>query len=50
MDRKTIVITGAAGVLCSGFARYLAKKDYAVALLDRDADRAEKVAARRRSK
>ena len=45
MDRKTIVITGAAGVLCSGFARFLAKKNYAVALLDRDADRAEKVAA-----
>ena len=45
MERKIIVITGAAGVLCSGFARHLAEKNYAVALLDRDADRAEKIAS-----
>ena len=31
---KTIVITGAGGVLCSAFARHLAAQGHAVALLD----------------
>ena len=33
---KTVVVTGAAGVLCSGFSRFLAKEGYRLALLDRD--------------
>ena len=31
---KVIVVTGAGGVLCSGFAEFLAKKGHKVALLD----------------
>lgn len=34
MQTKTIVITGAGGVLCSGFAKYLAKAGHKLALLD----------------
>ena len=43
---KTVVITGAGGVLCSGFAEYLASKGASVALLDLNAAAAETVAAR----
>lgn len=42
---KTIVITGGAGVLCSGFARHLAKAGHRIALLDRTADKAAALAA-----
>lgn len=35
---KTIVITGAGGVLCSAFARFLASADHRVALLDLNKD------------
>ena len=42
---KTIVITGAGGVLCSAFARDLAKTGAPVALLDRNLEAAEAVAA-----
>ena len=41
---KIIVITGAGGVLCSGFARFLAEQGAKVALLDLNAEAAEKVA------
>ena len=41
---KNAVITGAGGVLCSGFARFLAGRGCRVALLDLDPDAAEKVA------
>ena len=41
---KTIVITGAGGVLCSGFARFLASKGAKVALLDINEAAAQKVA------
>lgn len=34
MNSKVIVITGAGGVLCSGFAAHLAKEGHRVALLD----------------
>lgn len=43
---KTVVITGAGGVLCSGFAEYLASKGASVALLDLNAAAAETVATR----
>ncbi len=46
---KTIVITGAGGVLCSGFAAFLAKQGHRVALLDLNAEAAEKVAAQIRA-
>lgn len=41
---KTVVITGAAGVLCSTFAQALAKQGMQVALLDLNLDAAQKVA------
>lgn len=41
---KNVVITGAGGVLCSGFAGFLAGRGCSVALLDLDFDAAEKVA------
>lgn len=41
---KTAVITGAAGVLCSTFAKALAKEGFNVALLDLNLQAAEKVA------
>ncbi len=46
---KVIVITGAGGVLCSGFAEFLAKKGNRVALLDLNLDAAEAVAERIRT-
>ena len=42
---KVIVITGAGGVLCSDFARFLAEKGNKVALLDINEEAAAKVAA-----
>ncbi len=42
---KTAVITGAGGVLCSGFARILAQCGAKVALLDINLEAAEKVAS-----
>ena len=42
--RKVCVVTGAGGVLCSEFAREMAKNGYAVALLDLRLDAAQKVA------
>jgi len=45
MKEKVIVITGAGGVLCSGFAKVLAKDGHKVALLDLNRDAAEKFAA-----
>lgn len=42
---KVCVVTGAGGVLCSAFAREMAKNGYGVALLDLNFDAAEKVAA-----
>lgn len=44
--KKTIVITGAGGVLCSGFALHLAKQGHAVALLDLNEQAAQAVAKR----
>ena len=41
---KVIVITGAGGVLCSGFAEFLAEKGAKVALLDLNEEAAQKVA------
>lgn len=41
---KTIVITGAGGVLCSGFAEFLAEKGNKIALLDLNEEAAKKVA------
>lgn len=41
--KKTVVITGAAGVLCSTFAKHLASKGFKVALLDLNLAAAEKV-------
>lgn len=41
---KTVVITGAGGVLCSAFARGLAEDGWQVALLDRNWEAAEAVA------
>lgn len=45
MEQKVIVITGAGGVLCSGFAKVLAKEGHKVALLDLNAQAAEAFAA-----
>lgn len=45
MLEKTVVITGAGGVLCGCFAKRLAKEGYRVALLDIQLDAAEAVAA-----
>lgn len=42
---KTVVITGAGGVLCSAFARHLAAQGLAVALLDINAEAVNAVAA-----
>lgn len=44
MTKKLAVITGAGGVLCSSFAKELAKNGYAVALLDLNEEAAAKVA------
>ncbi len=44
-DGKNIVITGAGGVLCSGFARHLAAEGAAVAVLDLREEAAEAVAS-----
>lgn len=41
---KVIVITGAGGVLCSGFAEYLARDNNKIALLDLNEEAAKKVA------
>ena len=41
---KVIVVTGAGGVLCSGFAEFLASKGAKVALLDLNEEAAQKVA------
>ena len=41
---KVIVITGAGGVLCSGFAEFLAGKGNNVALLDLNEEAAKRVA------
>lgn len=46
---KVIVITGAGGVLCSGFAEHLAALGHRVALLDLNEQAAEAVAERIRS-
>ncbi len=43
---KVIVVTGAGGVLCSGFAEHLAKLGAKVALLDLNEEAAQKVADR----
>lgn len=45
MEQKVIVITGAGGVLCSGFAKVLAKEGHKVALLDLNLEAAEQFAA-----
>ena len=45
MEQKVIVITGAGGVLCSGFAKVLAKEGHKVALLDLNLEAAEGFAA-----
>ena len=42
---KTVVITGAGGVLCSAFAVHMAKLGHKVAVLDLNLEAAEKVAA-----
>lgn len=44
MEKKLIVITGAGGVLCSGFAKVLAKEGHKIALLDLNLEAAEKFA------
>ena len=40
---KTVVITGAGGVLCSEFARHIAKLGGKVALLNRTFSKVEKI-------
>lgn len=45
MEQKVIVITGAGGILCSGFAQALAQDGHKVALLDLNLESAEKFAA-----
>ncbi|MBR4866415.1 MAG: SDR family oxidoreductase [Clostridia bacterium] len=42
--KEVVVITGAGGVLCSSFAKALAEKNYAVALLDLNLEAAQAVA------
>ena len=42
---KVVVVTGGAGVLCSGFCRALAACGAKVAVTDREADKAEEIAA-----
>ena len=42
---KTVVITGAGGVLCSAFAAHMASLGHKVAVLDLNIEAAEKVAA-----
>lgn len=44
MDKKVIVITGAGGVLCGGFAKELAKDGHKIALLDINLEAAQAVA------
>lgn len=44
MSQRVCVITGAGGVLCSSFAKEMAKHGYAVALLDLNEEAAQKVA------
>ncbi len=44
MDKKVIVITGAGGILCSGFAKVLAKEGHKIALLDLNLEAAENFA------
>ena len=44
MLKKVCVITGAGGVLCSAFAKEMAKNGYSVALLDINEESAQKVA------
>ena len=45
MESKIIVITGAGGILCSSFAKHLAGLGHKVAVLDLNAEAAEKVAS-----
>ena len=45
MSKKVCVITGAGGILCSSFAKEMAKNGYAVALLDLNEEAAAAVAA-----
>lgn len=47
---KTIVITGAGGVLCSGFAEFLADQGHRIALLDLNGAAAEAVAEKIRAR
>ncbi len=49
LNGKLAVVTGAGGVLCSEFARYLAKNDITVILLDINLESAEAVASQIRS-
>ena len=44
MANKVCVITGAGGILCSSFAEEMAKRGYAVALLDLNEEAAQAVA------
>ena len=44
MANKVCVITGAGGVLCSSFAKEMAKNGYSVALLDLNLEAAQAVA------
>lgn len=44
MEKKTIVITGAGGVLCGGFAKELAADGHKIALLDINLDAAQAIA------
>ena len=44
LTNKVVVVTGGAGVLCSGFARALAKCGAKIAILDLHADMAKKLA------
>jgi len=46
---KTVVVTGGAGVLCSGFCRALAQCGAKIAVTDRTADKARELAAELRS-
>ena len=45
MSKKVCVITGAGGILCSSFAKEMAKNGYAIALLDLNEEAAAAVAA-----